>query len=1389
MKCRRFFVTIWFLVSGALVAQQTGPAGDSISGKDLAQRRDAWFARGRTISREQAAGLRYRAHMQKMQMRAMRAAGENRAHVVLPQASSTTTWTPLGPAPLASDATGYGGQDYGWVSGRATAVAIDPADPTGNTVYVGGAYGGVWKSTNAGQASATPASVIWSPLIDDQATLAVGALAIQPGNNVPANTSILAGTGETDSSLDSYYGLGILHSADGGNTWTLIPQDASGTHPFAGLGFSKIAFSTANPNLVVAAAAGATQGVIEGLEVPVNTNTNRGLYDSIDAGQSWNYANVQDSGSAIDPSSVTSVVYNASAQQFFAAVRWHGFYSSSDGIDWIRLNNQPGGLSSFVCPTNPGSQNCPIYRGEISVVPGRDEMYVWYVDNNDNDQGIWQSMDGGNTWTQIDDSGIANCGDLLGGCGTSQGSYNLELAAVPNGSTTDLYAGAVNIYKCTITQASPICNGSGDNTFLNLTHAYGCPPDFGSIAHVHPNQHALGFMLVNDAAQDVMYFANDGGIYRALDGYTGLTSGSCGTSNQFDDLNRTLGSMTQFVSFSQHPNDPNTLLGGAQGNGSPATSSSQSNSTWLNVNSGDGGYNAIDQDNPTIWFTANTDVSIQRCDLGIDCHSSDFGNGLVVSNATVGGDSGPLFTPYILDPQNSGELLVGTCRVWRGATDGTGFTVLTNNFETGGEASCTGTEVNLVRSLAEGGLKDTSGFSSVIYAGTDGLGPSLPTGGHIWVTTDDTKGAGNWFDRTGETNPQGFPISALALDPSDTTGNTAYMTIMGFHVAHVWKTTTAGRSWTNFTANLPDAPVNAVLVDPGKNTTSGTVYVGTDVGVFSSGTGSASWTEVGPPPGPQQSGYLPNVPVTALRMFNSAGTKKLRASTYGRGIWEFTLVAGPDFEFAVSNNPQTVFAGQTASFLGTVTALNGYASLVNLNCVRGATAPPANCLATPSSLTPLSAGVAFTLSASAAAGDYFFDVQGTGTDPNSITRDFSLALHVVDFNLTPPAPGNISVVQSATSGPISFQVTAAGAFNESVELACGGLPAGAACNFQPSTTANPVAGAPVSVTLTISASANTPAGTSTVSIIGSVAGGPSKTQNLSLTVTSPVKGDFALSISNSPQTVGVAGTATFDGTLTSVNGYNNPVNMSCGGAAPPTCQFSTTPLIPTPSGTHFTVAAGSESIQNFNFNVVGTGTDAAQTTHSVAVVLNVIFDFALNNNTGPQTIQPGQSITYQLDVRPLGSGTVFPGNVGLACSNLPALTTCSFNPTQIASGSGDSQAVVTIQTAAAVSGRVRSAAAQRLALYIMSMGLIGFLWISFCPARNSAGKSARATWLMVLGILILAHVSCGNGLQGGGGGSGDPGTPAGNYTITLTATMNSVSGTLTRTALAKLTVQ
>jgi hypothetical protein len=1315
--------------------------------RDDPRARELWFMRGRTAPNgESAAALRFRAFQQKMQMRRQLGA---RGVFAVPHASGTGAWMPLGPAPLASDA--GTGQNYGAVSGRSTAVAIDPADATGNTVYIGGAHGGVWRSKNAGSLSASAANVSWTPVLDYESTLAVGAIAIQPGNADTTKSVILVGTGEPNSSADSYYGLGILRSADGGASWTEITQDATGTHSFAGLGFSKIAFSTSNSQLVVAAAAAATEGFALGLENPVTVN--RGIYYSQDAGVSWHYATVKDGGSTVSPGSVTSVVYNAIAGKFFAALRYHGFYSSADGINWTRLAdaNQPGaGLTTASCPaTSAASPVCPIYRAELAVVPGRNEMYTWVVTLDPNthqetDGGVWQSLNGASgAWTPIADDGITNCGDGFG-CGVQQGTYNLELAALPNGSMTDLYAGAINVFKCrAMNPSSPNC------TWLNLTHVYGCL----SIANVHPDQHHLAGVIAG--GKEVMYFANDGGVYRALDGYTGLTTGTCGQDNGFDDLNGTLGSMTQFVSFSMHPTDANTLLGGTQDNGSPATSTGTTSTSWINVLGGDGGFNAISPAKGTDWFAANPDIpgssplEIDYCSLGIGCGNTTFQP--VVSAGQVGGDDGAFYFPYMLDPQAASQLIVGTCRVWRGgpATSASGtYTALSNNFDTGVGGSggnCNGGEINQVRSLAAGGPKDASGFSKVIYAGTDGLGGANPAGGRVFVTTN--AGTTLMADRTSTINPGQFPVSAIAIDPSDATGQTAYAAVMGFHVGHVFKTSNAGLNWIAFSTNLPDAPADALVVDG----QTGTVYVGTDVGVFSTPTSAANWMEVGPAAAVGNSGFLPNVPVTALRLFNSGGRKLLRASTYGRGIWQYDLLASttPDYSITITNSTQTVFAGQNATFNGKLTAANGYASAVALSCAAGTTAAPSTCSPSPASVTPTGTGAAFTVTAAGAAQDYLFNVHAVGTDASTTTHDAAVTLHVVDFALGAPAPASVSVQQGSTSQGIAFVVSGAGAFSGTVTLACpaSGMPVGVTCSFSPSAA---VSALPATVTLTFTTTASTPLATTPITISANTLGAPAaKTQSVSLTVTAPAA-DYTLAISNSPQSAAANQSATFNGTLKAVNGYASAVNLTCGASMPPTCTVSPTAVTPTVAGAPFTVTVKSTLAQTYTFSVNGTGTDGAHVAHTGPVVFNSLFTLTVSDNTGQQSLKAGQNASYSLVVTPVGA-TTFPIAVNFSCSGLPVGATCS--APAIATGTSGTQTVtLTISTAGLGSAAIRPSAQNRkpwtpLFLWASVMGMmVGGL------ARKSSSRKAVGMAIAMVFASTLVLTSCGGGGSTGGGG-------------------------------------
>lgn len=1069
-------------------------------------------------------------------------------------------------------------QDYNWVSGRATSVSIDPADNSGNTVLLGGAYGGLWKSTNAGSQNSDPALVTWQALIDDQPTLAVGAIALQPGNS----NVVLVGTGETNSSGDSYYGLGILRSADGGSTWTQI-QGAETGQSFLGIGFSKIAFSTANPGLVVAATAG-DNGLYVGLEEDGNS-TARGLYYSQDGGMSWNRVTLTDGAV---PASATAVIFNprqGASGTFYAFIRRHGLYSSTDGQNFTRLTAQPGaGLASGLCPAGSNATNCLIYRGEFAVVPGRNEMYVWVVDvqtDNDGnpspiDEGIWQSTNGGASWTAIPDHGITNCGDSAfganSGCGVEQGWYNLELAAIPNAAGTDVYAGAINLYKCTL-QGGTTCT-QGD--WINLTHVYGCNPGrLGAPAHVHPDQHGLAFMVASGKA--VGYFAHDGGISRTLDGYAGLNTGSCTGTNQFDSLSETLGSMTEFVSVSVHPTDADIMLGGTQDNGSPKTNSATNNSTWQNALGGDGGFNAINPTNTNEWFAANPYVTIVKCEFGTACDNNGFVE--IVSSSNLGGDQGAFYTPYILDPQNPSELLVGTCRVWRISTSGSAPLQLSNDFDMLGTGACTGGEINLVNGLAAGGPA-AGGYSTVVYAVTNGYGPlsGLP-GGEVWVTTN--AGVSLMANVTRNVNPNGYAISTVAMDRTDATGSTAYVGIMGFSTqahptSHVWKTANAGASWTDWTGagmtELPDAPVNALLVDA----QAGFIYAGTDVGVFVSSTSAPSWTEVGPAPGPGVLGFLPNAPVTALQMFNpDAGTKTLVASTYGRGIWNYALVASPDYTNVISNSTQTVFPAETARFNGTLTARNGYGNTVNLSCTGAA---PSTC--TPS--TPVTPTATYTVTADGGAGDYGFNVHAVGTDENAITRDVAVMLHVVDFNLGVPSPNSLTVGQGGTSAASTLLVTAAGSFAGMVTLGCpAGLPTGAACVFSPSGAVSPTASAPVTVTLTVTAAAGTPVGAAVVTISATTAGAPSaKTQALALTVTAP-PADFTIALTAAPSVTVANQNVTWSGTLTAVNGYSGSVTLTCTGGYPATCGITPLTVTPTRGGAGFTVTLGSATAASF----------------------------------------------------------------------------------------------------------------------------------------------------------------------------------------------------------------
>src|SRR5204863_4738356 len=126
------------------------------------------------------------------------------------------SWNELTTKPYDSDAHGYrdpvwsnSGGGSGVVGGRTTALAVD-----GSTLYAGAADGGVWKRTNGK----------WTPLTDDAPTLSVGALAVDPSHG------LWVGTGEANANSDSYAGIGVLYSGDGGATFSRVGGNELDNH-------------------------------------------------------------------------------------------------------------------------------------------------------------------------------------------------------------------------------------------------------------------------------------------------------------------------------------------------------------------------------------------------------------------------------------------------------------------------------------------------------------------------------------------------------------------------------------------------------------------------------------------------------------------------------------------------------------------------------------------------------------------------------------------------------------------------------------------------------------------------------------------------------------------------------------------------------------------------------------------------------------------------------------------------------------------------------------------------------------------------------------------------------------------------------------------------------
>jgi len=1001
------------------------------------------------------------------------------------QGSGSFTWVPLGPDAVVTP-------NFGLVTGRVSALALDPADATGNHLFVGTTGGGVWEAQNAGASNA--AQVEFTPLTDDLSALggatdpsiSIGALTVQPGGT----GVILAGTGDPNDALDSYYGAGILRSADGGNSWSLIPLTADQLFSFAGEGFAGFAWSTVNPQLVVAAVSQAYEATLVNAVVP--DRSFEGLYYSTDGGATWSLATIADGGSVVqgpaglvglfDGNAATSVVWNPVRQLFIAAVRFHGYYQSANGISWSRMAAQPGaGLTTSACPTDPGvlgSIACPIFRGTLAVNPQTGDTFAWTVDIKNQDQGLWQDACAisGSTCTnptitfgvQLATTDLeTNTGN--GAATIANGDYNLALAVVPfalgQGADTWVLAGANDLWKCSL---------AGGCVWRNTTNAESC----GS-AQVAGFQHALEWSVANPLE---ILIGNDGGLWRSLDAI-GETGSPCSVSDasHFQNLNGGIGSLAEVDSLATSGGSQYTMMAGLGVNGTAGINGASAAQTqWPQILGGDGGPVAIDPLNVNKWFVNNeAGVSIYLCTDASTCTPAEFGNSPVVDSGDVGGDGATMSStaPFLIDPVDSTQLLIGTCRVWRGPANGVGWSaanavspILDSGATTG---SCSGDA--LIRSVA---AMTVAGGNEVVYVGMfnfDNGGGNLA--GHVLSATFNPQSGTmpTWNDLT--TNPvtnstnslnfYGLDISSIFIDSHDPTGNTVYVTVEGFsnsldQVQTVYGSTDGGAHWASLTANLPSVPVSSIVVDP---QSASTVYLATDIGVYFTSqvtscavVPSSCWSAFG-------SG-LPLAPVIDLSASPvSSPAQVLTAATYGRGIWQTplwtsvtsltTATASPgsltfaNQEVGTASGTQTVTVKNTGGLTLTPTSVTIAGDFGETDDCNGATLAHNATCAIQVTFAPTATGSRsgqITVSANIAGGQLTVALNGTGTAAGNVSvAPTSISFGQVEIGAT-SSPLQITV---SNAGGVAVPITSIGVAPPFTiaSNACGttSLAAGAAC--------------------------------------------------------------------------------------------------------------------------------------------------------------------------------------------------------------------------------------------------------------------------------------------------------------------------------------------------------
>jgi hypothetical protein len=700
-------------------------------------------------------------------------------------AGAAATWRSAGPQPVNSEDPTYQdpvvnnfGAGWGIDAGRVTAVAVDPRND--DTIYMGAADGGIWKTTDGG--------ATWASIGDELDTQAIGAIAIATGSP----DTLYVGTGEAVTSQDAYFGLGVYRSTDGGATFAKV-----GGSLFDRKTVFKILAPT-NGRFVFAA-------------------TNQGLYRSMDFGDTWALV-LAPGDTNMFGNFVSDVIgLNADGTRLLAAIGWrggapsNGLYLSNDrGQSWTALGS-PRGFAPQARLGRMTLAQAPSAPDRLFAIVQDARYFNLGGPNGTVLNGVYRSEKGPRgPWTPVvrspeleADPGSAMDRRKIGvGFGPGvQAWYNQHIEVDPT-DADHVMLGLEEIYQSTDGgeewdtvgrywnfcyakppwPQSPWCNagpGTEENTLTT-----------------HPDQHDAAFTSTGD------YFAgSDGGMY--------FQEGPAFDNDSWENLNRTISTIQCYYG---DISADGTMLCGTQDNG---TAKFTGSAEWPVVTGGDGGDVAIEPDNSQHMWAEYVFLTMFA--------SSNGG----VSWAVVGPpDASPRFiSPFEMDPLEPEHVVAGGQQIWETslgvATESDDWVEL---FDLGAPRQATAISVQ----------------GDDIYAAWCGpCNPSSFSPGTPFEAGLVSNIGGTFHELAGAGLPNRYITSTL-VDPEDV--NHVWVTVSGFSrrwipaagIGHVFESTDGGASFTDVSADLPDIPANDIVMVGGK------LVVATDVGVYVRDAGSWS---------------------------------------------------------------------------------------------------------------------------------------------------------------------------------------------------------------------------------------------------------------------------------------------------------------------------------------------------------------------------------------------------------------------------------------------------------------------------------------------------------------------------------------------------------------------